>query len=256
MLKPEPFSSRAHCVRQAFSLVELMVALMVMALMALMLLRITQVTQGSLSKQRGRERVYRPSRAVLDVIQQDLEGMRISDVAGREIGLHIYSHDGQSDTPDDWRVVTFVAATAENNAQATAQLSEITYIWHEKTASGVAPATRWRLARHVVCDKLDDGTDDARWDFLGLPADWHDNITVYDESTGDTLADAVSEFSLTFYDSSGAILGAGDDTTMPHKAILDVTLFNPALKDIQANEPRLNSERKFSKVIRLDPLQN
>jgi hypothetical protein len=121
--------------------------------MMLLLFRFFDAASDAWTKASSNMRVYQNARAALDLIEQDLKAMLLSDEAGAEVGMHEYAVA----TPDaDGERITFVAAVGEDDAY-TSELVEVTY---RKQASA--------LQRSEVGD--DAG---GNWDFFGNSGSWY-----------------------------------------------------------------------------------
>ncbi len=227
--------------RRRFTLVELMIAMSILSIMMGMLVYMLQSTQRNWKWQMNRTKIYQNSRLAFDLIERDIRAIVTSSVPNQEIGYYVFDHDCGDATTS--RVACFVSST-EPHDDATSRMCEITYRFHVDDSQ---PATRFLLQRQLVSDN-----DPANWNFFNRPSQWHlnDNLSP-DLAEPETVIGGVSEFSIHFYDRSGAKIAAGDSTAHPLRIVVNMELFDENLSGDEHEQMRIKTRRAFSKIFYL-----
>ena len=202
--------------RHPFTLVELMAAMAVFMIMMLLLMRFTNTANTAWSQSDANMKVFSDARAALDLIDQDLRGIVLSDEPGAEVEL--------ATAPD---LLTFVSTVGEDDAYAS-KLVEVSYKLSGST-----------LQRKEVGDN-----DSTNWNFLGAPSGWETNAgkAFEDVITG------VESCVMDVYKEDGTKMSSGQQSDKV--AYIKVTL--TLIDERAANQPKAKTMRTFSKTIFLN----
>lgn len=239
-------TGRRPCRCNRFTLVELMLALTVVSLLMLMLFRFLASAQMAWTLSESTSRIYENSRVAFDLLEQDVQALVTSTESGFTIGVYTGNPNPADST--DCLYTCFIAST-EPHDSATSRLCEISYKHHTDPS---ASSTQYNLQRQITCDN-----DTNNWgDFLGQLSAWYLNNTIggnYQQF--EKVVGGVDSFNITYYDGSGNAFAASSDmSTMPARAVVDLTLFDETKKHADPEE-RFKTQRTFTKIFYLSHLQ-
>ncbi|MDT8392154.1 MAG: prepilin-type N-terminal cleavage/methylation domain-containing protein [Lentisphaeria bacterium] len=221
-----------HRARRSFTLIELLAALAVFSVIMLLLMRFTNAANTTWTKSAANMRVYANARAVMDLIEQDVNGMILSTDPGAEIQLH--DHGGVDDNFLTFvSAVGYVSADPADNAYGS-KLVEVTYQW-------VDDGTNRVLKRREIGDS--DGTD---WDFLGAPAPPAVVTAWYDTAPADsfeTITAGVTNFEMAVHPSAAS----------PAYITVSLSLIDDRIPDTIPDTVAKQTERTFTRIFFLNP---
>lgn len=232
-------------VRRGFTLIELMVSMFLVSVLAYFLIQALVVSQKAWDLSDSIARIYESSRVAFDLIEHDLKAMVTSTVDGAEIGVYVGDPDPDSDDANDCLQFTFVSSTEPADGSKS-RLCEVSYKYHKDVGATNPDQKPYVLYRQQVSE-----TDNANWNFLGMPNNWAQNSVTL-ASDFETVIRGVDSFEVRFYDTNDVQLNPGTDTFIrPGKVVFDMILFDEKLTG--APEAKWHqTKRSFTKVVYLN----
>ena len=238
-VSPKSECERRRCVRRTFTLIEILAAMGVLVVLMGLLFNFLSEADQLWSITETNSRIYERAQIAFEVIGRDLQSAVASNVGDREIPFFVGKSAPDPTVPDKWLV--FVA-TVEPIDKAESTLCEIGYDFHRDATSGKKQLRRWR-----ECDRKDDGTANADWDFFGQTSSstWATNFTSFSPQV---VIDGVEEIKLQCFNNAGPIADDYNCTELPKGVRISLTLYDPKLKNAP-DSVRKKSERMFSKFF-------
>ena len=213
---------KTRAIRRYFSIVEMMVALSVLAVIIYLSGQFVIRVQRLWETHRVNSNIYMNARVLLDVVTRDLQALAVEDKPGSSIS---YGNSGIGD-------LTFVGVTASGlgvQPDDIAVLSEFGYeldsdsqVIRYMSTSGAGPSVDWNFYNNAPSV---------------YAATWADSTV---------LAEGVSEFSLTLFNSSLGLYTTSDTIVRPLCIQVHATLYN-SLAVTYAMEER--TSREYTKTI-------
>ena len=216
--------------RKAFTLIELLIAMTILTIIMVMMLRVFISIQNVWKLQVSIAKVQDNSRALLELLERDFNGLVVSDADSELIPIYINtSHDPNSAANS--HMLTFVS-NSESQDGATSRMNEIAYRFHKEAGQD---------GRYTIQRQLTSNLDGTNWDFFNMPSNWYIN-----DGSDPNLASWENVIV-----SSVDTAIAGNSVEQPYRALITMTVFDDAYLDDLQQEDRDRSKRFYQKTFYL-----